>query len=110
MAPAGITLGGFWRSELVIKKEMGLRPGGKVGVPFEARPIPASEDERYSLYWRASITRSRPEVSKVSPASTTHTDKGNQPEPVPRNVKHIYIREHRNAKLPGIRRLRVKNH
>ena len=22
---------------------MGLRPGGKVGVPFEARPIPASE-------------------------------------------------------------------
>jgi len=25
---------------------MGLRPGGKVGVPFEARPIPASEEVR----------------------------------------------------------------
>ena len=27
---------------------MGLRPGGKVGVPFEARPIPASEKIRFA--------------------------------------------------------------
>ena len=27
---------------------MGLRPGGKVGVPFEARPIPASEEVRFA--------------------------------------------------------------
>src|SRR6266849_3221036 len=70
------------RSTLAPKKEMGLRPGGKVGVPFEARPIPASEDEDEpcSLYWGTTDTRSRPRAPNVFPASSTHTNKGNYPE------------------------------